>query len=64
MLRLGHPLRKPFCTAFRNVEIFGLHNNWGANLTSLARVLTECVNEAKFTPGCIYAKESCRAQSN
>ncbi len=26
-LRLGHPLRKPFCTAFSNVEIFGLHND-------------------------------------
>ncbi len=36
LLRLGHPLRKPFCTAFNNVEILGLHNDWCTNSTPLA----------------------------
>ncbi len=48
---LGHPLRKPFLVAFNNVEIFGLHKDWCANLTALACVCTECVKVARFIPG-------------
>ena len=48
---LGHPLRNPCRTAFRREEILGLHRDWCENLTVLARVQTECVNDAKLTPG-------------
>jgi hypothetical protein len=48
---LGHPLRNPLRTAFSSVEIFGLHNAWCANLTALARVRTEWVNDAISTIG-------------
>ena len=52
-LRFGHSSRKPWRTALRIVEIFGLHNNWCANLTVLALVLTECVKLATCgTPLC------------
>jgi hypothetical protein len=61
--RLGHLLRNPFRTALNNVEILGLHNDWCVNLTPLARIFTECMNEARFMPGCIGASTSCRAQS-
>jgi hypothetical protein len=44
--RLGHPFRNPFRTAFRSVDIFGLHSDWWANLTPFAWVLVECVNNA------------------
>ncbi len=60
---LGHPLRNPFCTAFNNVEIFGLHNNWCANFTSFPQVCTECVRDARVTLGCITGRLSCGAQS-
>ncbi len=50
LLRLG-PLRKPFRTTLSNVKILGLHNDWCANFTQFAWVLTECVNVARFTPG-------------
>ena len=43
---LGHPLRKPFFSAFMRVEILGLHNNWCANLTALVCVRMGCVNPA------------------
>jgi hypothetical protein len=33
LVKFGHPFRKPLCTAFDNVEFFGLHNNWCANFT-------------------------------
>ena len=45
-LRLGHPSRKPCQTAFRSVDIFGLHNDWCANLTAFALVLMEWVKFA------------------
>jgi hypothetical protein len=50
--KYGHPLRKPFCTACDNVDIFGLHNNWCANLAQLECVRTECVKDARLTVGC------------
>ncbi len=27
MVILGHPLRKPFCVAFNNLDVLGLHND-------------------------------------
>jgi hypothetical protein len=45
-LMYGHPLRNPCLVALRRVEIFGLHNNWCANLTLLARVLIKCKKAA------------------
>ena len=45
-LRLGHPSRKPRRTALRRVNIFGLHNDWCANFTAFALVLTEWVKLA------------------
>jgi hypothetical protein len=45
-LLYGHPFRNPCQVAFRRVDIFELHNDWCANLTLLARVCTECKNEA------------------
>jgi hypothetical protein len=50
---MGHPLRNPHRTALRSKEILGLHRDWCANLTALARVCTECVNAATLTPGCV-----------
>ena len=47
----GHPLRNPFCTTLRRVDILGLHNDWCANLTALERVCTECVNDATVMAG-------------
>ncbi len=52
---LGHPLRKPFCVAFNNVDILGLHKDWCANLTALARVHTECMKVARLIPGWLSA---------
>ena len=49
---LGHPFKKPFRTALRRVEMGGLHSDWCANLTPLARVQMECVNDAIWTPLC------------
>jgi hypothetical protein len=49
--RLGHPLRNPLWTAFRSVEILGLHRDWWANLMALALVCTECMKVARVTPG-------------
>ncbi len=49
LVKFGHPLRKPFCTAFISVDIFGLHNDSCANSTLFARVFTECVNIARLT---------------
>ena len=43
---LGHPLRKPFRVALSSLDIVGLHSDWCANLTLLALVLIECVNDA------------------
>jgi hypothetical protein len=52
-LRFGHPSRKPRHIALRSVKIFGLHNDWCANLTPFALVLTECLKLATFaTPSC------------
>ncbi len=45
-LMWGHPLRKPCRVARKSVEILGLHNDWCTNLTLLARVRTECKNDA------------------
>ncbi len=59
LLRLGHPLRNPFCTVLSNVKILGLHNNWCANFTPFAQVLTECMNVARFTPGWSCGASSC-----
>jgi hypothetical protein len=54
----GHPLRNPHLVALRRVDIFGLHNNWCANLTLLARVCIECKNKAPL----YMAWGGCRAQ--
>ncbi len=40
----GHPFKYLCCVAFNKVEFFGLHYDWCANLTALARVVTKCVN--------------------
>ena len=44
---LGQPRTNPWGVAFRSVDILGLHNDWCANMTELARVLMECVNVAR-----------------
>jgi hypothetical protein len=41
---LGQPQTNPWRVAFRSVDILGLHNDWCANMTELARVLMECEN--------------------
>jgi hypothetical protein len=41
---LGQPRTNPLRVAFKSVEILGLHNDWYANMTELARVRMECVN--------------------
>ncbi len=46
LLMPGHPFKYPHYVAFNREENFGLHNDWCANLTALARVVTECVNIA------------------
>ena len=46
---LGHPFKKPRRVALRSVEILGLHNDWWANLTLLARVEIEW---AKLAASC------------
>ena len=43
---LGQPRTNPLRVAFRSVEILGLHNDWCANMTELARVQMECLNVA------------------
>jgi hypothetical protein len=40
------PLRNPLRTAFRRVDILGLHSDWCANLMALAQVCTESMNFA------------------
>jgi hypothetical protein len=45
-LMYGHPFRDPRLVGLRRVDIFGLHNDWCANLTLLARVCIECKNKA------------------
>ena len=35
-VRLGHPLRNPFCIAFGGDDVVGLHNVWWAIFTALA----------------------------
>jgi hypothetical protein len=45
-LMYGHPFRNPRLVALRRGDIFGLHNDWCANLTLLARVHIECKNKA------------------
>jgi hypothetical protein len=35
-VKLGHPLKNPWQTALRRVEILGLHRDWWANLMALA----------------------------
>ncbi len=45
-LMYGHPFRNPCLVALRRVDIFGLHNDWCANLTLLVRVCIECKNKA------------------
>jgi hypothetical protein len=42
----GHPLKYPRRVLFSRLEIFGLHDDWCANFTALARVVTKCVNIA------------------
>lgn len=44
--KLGHPLRNPLRTALRREDMRGLHSDWCANLTALARVRTEWANDA------------------
>ena len=45
---LGRPRTNPWRIAFRSVDILGLHNDWCANMTELARVLIECVNVVRL----------------
>ncbi len=61
---VGHPLRKPLCVAFNRVEILGLHKDWCANFTALARARTECTNVAILRPGCTLdgTRRGCGAQ--
>ncbi len=42
----GHPCMKPPWAGLRRIDIFGLHNDWCANITALACVWMECVNVA------------------
>jgi hypothetical protein len=63
LVKLGHPFRKPLCTAFNNVEIFELHNNWCAKFTLLAHVCMECVKVVRLMPGYIEGQLACGAQS-
>ena len=44
---LGQQRTNPLRVAFKSVEILGLHNDWCANMTELARVCMECVNVAR-----------------
>jgi hypothetical protein len=62
-LRLGHPLRKSCWIAFMREEILGLHNDWCANLTVLARVCTECMKVA-ISAGCgrVFLSNGIRAK--
>ncbi len=62
MVKLGRPFRKPLRTAFNNVEIFGLQNNWCANFTLLARLRTECMKVVRLMPGCMVGQLTCGAQ--
>jgi hypothetical protein len=62
--RFGQPFRKCLHTAFNNVDFFGLHNDWCANLTPLARVFTECVKFLRVIPGWIAGCIVCGAQSS
>jgi hypothetical protein len=45
-LMFGHPFRNPLQTAFKGVNIFGLHKDWCVNITALTPVLIEWVNVA------------------
>jgi hypothetical protein len=49
-LRFGHPFKKPRRVAFKSVDIGGLHNDWCANLTALARVRIEWAKQT--SAGC------------
>ncbi len=60
---LGHPLRNPSLTALRRVDILGLHKDWCANLTALARVRTECANVATLTVGVVGPRGRCGVRS-
>ena len=43
----GHPFKYPHRVAFNREEIFGLHNNWCAKLTTvLTCVVAKCMNIA------------------
>ena len=50
---LGHPFKKPFLVALRSLEILGLHNDWWANFTLLARVDTEWAKLAASWAVCV-----------
>ena len=57
---LGHPLRKPLRVALRSVDIVGLHRDWCANFTLLARVKIECANCAMcWTVSCLVDSNLC-----
>jgi hypothetical protein len=47
LLMPRHPFKKPRCVAFNRVEIFELHKDWCTNLTTLALMVTECMNIAR-----------------
>jgi hypothetical protein len=53
LVKLRHPLRKPFHTIFKNLKIFRLHKDWCANFTLFACVRMECVNHARSMLGCM-----------
>ena len=42
----GHPFRNPFRVALRSLDIVGLHRDWCANFTLIARVDIEWANVA------------------
>jgi hypothetical protein len=50
-VKFGHPFKKPRQVAFNRVDIVGLHRDWWANFTALARVRTEWENPA--IAGCL-----------
>jgi hypothetical protein len=41
--KFGHPFRNPLQTAFSNVNIFGLQNDWCMNLMLLPLMHMECM---------------------
>ena len=52
-LMYGHPFKNPRRVALINLDIFGLHSDWWANLTRFALVETECANAPTCWMSCV-----------